>query len=129
MGERANNIPNSISNLPRRMSFCVSRINRSTVDTGLDVGSRTANFLRSAAELITMRSPVVAISYVLHNVSQRSGELGVLCEHVADSAEEYSDVTGKSRGGSRRVELRKRGVWSVVGGRGGGRRDFLNIDS
>jgi hypothetical protein len=81
------------------MGLCVSRTSPQYIDIGLDVGSRTTNFLRSAAELITMRSPVGATSDVLHDVPQRSGELRVLCEHGADHAEECGDVTRKSGGG------------------------------
>jgi hypothetical protein len=98
---------------------------------GLDVGSRTTNFLRSAAELITMRSPIGTVSDVLHDAPQCAGELRVLCKHDADHAEECGDIASKSRGGlsGRRVELCKRRVWGIVGGRGVGRWNFLDIDS
>jgi hypothetical protein len=126
LSERTDDVPNRISDLPRCMGLCVSRTSRSTVDMGLNAGSRTTNFFRSAVKLITMRSPVGAVSNVLHDIPQRIGELGVLYEHGADRAEEYGDVTSKSR--RERVELRKRRVWGIVGGRGVGRRDFLDID-
>lgn len=76
-----------------------------------------------------MRSPVVAVSNVLHDNPQRGSELGVLCKHGADHAEEYCDITGKSRDAlRRRVEVRKGRVWGIVGGRGVGRRDLLYVD-
>jgi len=109
---------------------------------GLDVGSRTTNFLRSAVELITMRSPVGAISDVLHDIPQRGSELGVLCEHGAHHAEEYGDITSKSRSGLRReIKLRKWRIRGIAGGRGTagrgnllgrrsvGRRNLLDVDS
>ena len=125
LSERTNDVSNSFSDLPRRMSIVSG-----SIDMGLDVWDRTTDFLRSAVELIAMRSPVGAASDVLHHAPQRSGELGVLREHGANHAEECSDIAGESRGGSsgRRVELYKRGVWGIVGGRGVGRWNFLDID-
>jgi hypothetical protein len=130
LGERADDVPDSLSNLSGRMSLCVSRTGCGSIDLGLNVGSRTTNFVRSAVELITVRSPVVTASDVLHDAPQRGGELGVLREHGADHAEESSDIAGKTWGGlSGGVELRKRRVWGIAVGSGVGRWNFLDIDS
>ena len=127
LSERTSDVPNSLGDLLCRV---VLSTRRSTVDVGLDVGSRTTNFLRSTAELITMRSPVSAVPDVLHDNPQRGSELGVLGEHGADHAEEYCDITGKSRSAwRRRVEVRKRRVLGIGGGRGVGRRELLDVDS
>ena len=130
LGERTNDVSNGLCNLLRRMSLCIGRTDRRTVDVSLDVGSRTTNFVRSSAELITMRSPVGTVSYVLHEALQRGGELGVLRKHGADHAEECGDVTSKSGSGvgGRRVKLCKRRVWSIVSGRGVGWWNLLDID-
>ena len=98
--ERTNNVTDRLSDLSRRTGLRVGRTGSRSVDLSLDIRSRSANFLRSTAELITMRSPVGAVSDVLHDAPQRSGELGVLCEHGADHAKEQGDIA------------RKGGVWS-----------------
>ena len=123
-GERTDNVPDSLSDLPGCVGLSVSR----SVDMGLNVGSRTANFLRSASELITMCGPIMTVSDILHDGPQGVGKLRVLREHGTDHAEEYGDIAGKSRRGpsGRRVEVCKRRVWGIVGRR---RWDFLDIDS
>jgi len=127
--KRKNDISDGLGDLSCRMGLRISRAGRRT-DMSLDIGCRATNFLRSTAELITMRSPVGTVSDVLHDAPQRSSELRVVCESGAESAEECSDIAGKSRGRSsgRRIELCKRGVWGIVGGGGGGRWNFLDID-
>jgi len=130
LGERANDIPNSVRDLPGRMGLCVGRSSRRNIDMSLDVGSRTADFLHSTVELITMRSPVGTVSNVLHDAPQSAGELRVLCEHGADHSEECGDIASEIRGGlsGRRVELCKGRICGIVDGRGG-RWDLLDIDS
>jgi hypothetical protein len=78
LGERTNNVPNGLGDLPGRITLLVTRASSRTTDVGLNVGSRTTNLLRSAAELITVRSPVVSVSDVLHDVPHGGGELRVL---------------------------------------------------
>lgn len=113
------------------MSLCVTSTGRGIVRVGLNVGSRTTNSLRSASELVAMRSPIVTVSDVLHDIPEGSGELRVLRERGTDHAEEYGDVAGKGWNGlgGRRVELCKGRVWGIVG-RGGIRRwNFLDVNS
>lgn len=123
LGERTNDVPDSLCNLP-------SRIRLRRVEVGLNVGSGATNFLRSATELITVRSPISAVPDVLHDIPQRSGELGVLCERSADDAEECSDIAGESRSGpsGKGIDLCERRIWSIVSRRGG-RWNFLDVDS
>ena len=133
LGERTNNVPNSLRDFPDRMGLCVSRIVRRNADVGLDVGSRTTNFLRSTAELITMGSPVETVSDVLHGVPQHGGELRVLFKHGADRAEEFGEIARNSKDSrdglrGRRIEVCKGRVWGVVGGRSVRRWNFLDID-
>ena len=78
LGERTNDIPNSLSDLPGRVTILVTRASPRNIDVSLDVGSGTTDFLRSATELITVRSPVVAVSDVLHDVPHGGGKLRVL---------------------------------------------------
>ena len=78
LGERTNDIPNSLSDLPGRITLRVARSSPRIIDVGLDVGSRTTDFFRSAAELITVRSPVVAVSDVLHDVLHGGCKLRIL---------------------------------------------------
>jgi hypothetical protein len=123
LGERANDIPDGICNLP-------SRIRLRRVEICLDVRSRATNFLRSATELITMRSPISAVSDVLHDAPQRGSELRVLRECGADDAKECGDVAGESGSGpgGEGIELGERRIWGIVSGRGGG-WNFLDVDS
>ena len=115
-GERTNNVTDGLSDMSRRTGLRVGRTGSRSVNLSLDIRSRSANFLRSPVELITMRSPVGPVSNVLHDAPQRSGELGVLCEHGADHAKEHGDITCKGGAGSgrRRMEVSKRRIWSIV---------------
>lgn len=128
--ERTNNVTDGLSDLSRCMGFRVGRTGSRSADLSLDIRSRSANFLRSSVELVTMRSPVGPVSDVLHNTPQRSGELGVLCEHGADHAKEHGDITCKGGVGSGRrgVKVSKRGVWSIVSGGSVRRGDFPDDD-
>ena len=128
--ERTNDVTDRLSDLSRRTGLCVARAGSRSVDLSLNIRSRPANFLRSPAEMITMRSPVGAVSNVLHNAAQRSSELGVLCEHGANHAKEHGDIARKGGVGSRRrwMEVSKRRVWSIVSGGIIGRGDFLDVD-
>ena len=130
LGERTKDVPDGLSDLLGRVSLCVSSTGRRGVDVGLNVGGRTTNFFRSAPELITMSSPVVTVSDVLHDTPQGGGELRVLREHGTDHAEEYCNVASKSGSGlnGRRVEFCEGRVWGIVSGRGIGRWNFLDID-
>jgi hypothetical protein len=130
-GERTNNVPNGLSDPLSRIGLLVGRTVRRSVEIGVDVRSRTTNFLRSTIELITMRSPVGTISDVLHDAPQRSGELRVLYERGAHYAEECGDVAGKRRDGPSGIgiEVCERRIWSIVGRRGARGWNLLNVDS
>lgn len=78
LGEGTNDVPNSLGDLTGRITLRLTKASPRSIDVGLDVGSRTTNFLRSAAELITMRSPVVTVSDILHNVPHGGSKLRVL---------------------------------------------------
>ena len=126
LGERANDVPNSLGDLPTCIRLRIS----GTAEVALDAGSRTTNFLRGAIELITMRGPVGTVSNVLHDVPQRGSELRILHEHGANRAEECCDVTRKRGVGrsSGSIEFREGRIRSIVGRRGGRRWYFLNVD-